>query len=638
MAVRKLRADPRGHAHRVATTMLGVATAMLLAAMPLVSAGANPTQELSSTANLPNPAGEQIFEAVCAACHEHARARAPDAYLLKRMTPSSIYRTLTTGAMRIQAQGLDQAQKRAVVEFLAGPLDASDAKLKPPPCHGPAADFNFSLPPPFAGWGLDPANTRYVNSRTAGVGAGDVAGLRLKWAFGVNGATRMGSQPTLAGGAIYIGGQDGGVYALERDSGCLRWQFQAAAEVRTGIVVSPWSSGDPTARPEVYFGDVIGNVYALDAISGKRVWQDHVEAHPSATLTAAPVLYGERLYVAVSSIEEAVPGKYPCCTFRGSIVAYDAKSGVRRWQSYLSPKPKFRGTNDSGAEVYAPAGVAVWNAPTIDAKRGVMYFGTGDGYSSPVSKLSDAIVAMRLDTGRIVWSYQATKHDAWNVGCMLKEKPNCPREDGPDYDFGTAAILASDTHGRARVFAGQKSGWVHAVDPLNGHLLWKTRVGRGGLMGGVYFGLATREDVLFVPVNDVPDGGKHDQAARPGLYALDVATGNVLWVAAIPADACRERGAQCAPGIAAPVTATDDLVITGAGDGAIRIFNARSGEKLWQYDTTVSVVTVGGGSAHGGSIGGGAGPLVQGGTLIVESGYGYAGRIPGNVMLVFEVR
>jgi polyvinyl alcohol dehydrogenase (cytochrome) len=586
----------------------------------------------------PNPRGEKIFNEVCAPCHEHGGARAPDAYLLKLMTPASIYGALTTGAMRIQAAGLDDDEKSAVVEFLAGPRVPVDAGLLPPHCQGAKAELDFGRPPAFSGWGLDPGNTRHVDARSSGLTTANIARLRLKWAFGVEGAIRMASQPALAGGAIYVGAQDGGVYALDQTSGCLRWQFHASAEVRTGIVVSPWREGDASARPGVYFGDIIGNIYAVDARSGDLLWRDHVDAHPAATLTAAPVLWSNRLYVAVSSIEEGVSGKYDCCTFRGSIVAYDARSGKRQWQSYLLPKAVLRGTTSSGEKMYAPAGVAIWGAPAIDERRGLLYFGTGDSYTSPAPKRSDAIVAMRLDTGKIVWSYQATRHDAWNVGCMLKAKPNCPREDGPDHDFGTAAILAADTHGRERVFAGQKSGWVHAVDPDTGRLLWKTRVGRGGLMGGVYFGLATREDMLFVPVNDVSDGGVHDEPASPGLYALDVRDGRVLWRAPIGADACADRGPECAPGIAAPVTTTGDLVLTGAGDGRLRVYGARSGEKLWQYDTAQSVATVGGGSAHGGSMGGGAGSLVFGGMLIVESGYGFGGRMPGNVMLVFEVQ
>jgi polyvinyl alcohol dehydrogenase (cytochrome) len=612
---------------------------ILLMALTCVAVWATSTQDRPPPVvpHTPNPRGEKIFKEVCAPCHEHGGARAPDAYLLKLMTPDSIYGTLTTGAMRIQAQGLDDEEKSAVVEFLAGARAPADAGLLPPRCRGPAAKFDFGRPPPFSGWGFDPANTRYVDSRASGLSAANIARLRLKWSFGVKGAIRMASQPALGGGAIYIGGQDGSVYALEQGSGCLRWQFHAPAEVRTGIVVSPWNGGDVSARPRVYFGDLIGNIYAVDAISGDLLWRDHVDAHPASTLTAAPVLQGDRLYVAVSSIEEGVSGRYDCCTFRGSIVAYEARSGKRVWQSYLLPKAVFRGTTSSGEKVYAPAGLAIWGAPAIDERRGLLYFGTGDSYTSPAPKLSDAIVALRLDTGKIAWSYQATRHDAWNVGCMMKEKPNCPRENGPDHDFGTAAILAADSRGKERVFAGQKSGWVHAVDPDTGQLLWKTRVGRGGLMGGVYFGLATREDMLFVPVNDAPDGGVHDEAAKPGLYALDVRDGRVLWQVPIDADACKDRGAQCALGIAAPVTATGDLLIAGAGDGELRIYGARSGEKLWQYDTAQTVATVGGGSAHGGSIGGGAGPLVWGGTLIVESGYGFAGRMPGNVMLVFEL-
>ena len=333
---------------RLYATML-IASVSFAARTPLMAAAA---QELppAMVTHASNPRGEKIFSELCAPCHEHGGARAPDATLLKLMTPSFIYSTLTTGAMRMQARGLDEEEKSAVVEFLAGPRVPSDAKLLPPRCHDAAAKFDFGLPPPFSGWGFDPANTRYVDSRSSGLSAANIGHLRLKWAFGVDGAIRMASQPALAGGAIYLGAQDGNVYALDQGSGCLRWQFQAPAEVRTGIVVSSWKRDDVSARPRVYFGDLIGNVYAVDAITGNLGWQDHVDAHPTSTLTAAPVLHGDRLYVAVSSTEEGVPGKYDCCTFRGSIVAYETRSGKRLWQSYLLPKAVFRGSTSNGRE------------------------------------------------------------------------------------------------------------------------------------------------------------------------------------------------------------------------------------------------------------------------------------------------
>lgn len=80
------------------------------------------------------------------------------------------------------------------------------------------------------------------------------------------------------------------------------------------------------------------------------------------------------------------------------------------------------------------------------------------------------------------------------------------------------------------------------------------------------------------------------------------------------------------------MSATDELVFTGASDGWLRIYDAATGEVLWTYDTTQRVGTLG-----GGSIGGGAGPIAWRGSVYVESGYGFAGRMPGNVLLVFGV-
>jgi polyvinyl alcohol dehydrogenase (cytochrome) len=217
------------------------------------------------------------------------------------MNPTAIYRALTVGAMRTQTQGLSDADRKAVSEYLTGANISSESGFTPPACTGTAAYFDSARVPTFSSWGHMPFNTRTVSSKVAGIDRNTVGRLRLKWAFGVAGGTRMRSHPSLAGGAIYFGADDGIVYALDGKTGGARWTFQAAVEVRTGIVISPWQPADPDPKPIAYFGDMVGNVYAVDTRTGRQLWSDRTDTHPGTTLTGTPALYGNRLYVLVSS-------------------------------------------------------------------------------------------------------------------------------------------------------------------------------------------------------------------------------------------------------------------------------------------------------------------------------------------------
>jgi polyvinyl alcohol dehydrogenase (cytochrome) len=93
-------------------------------------------------------------------------------------------------------------------------------------------------------------------------------------------------------------------------------------------------------------------------------------------------------YVPVSSWEESRAGDpaYPCCTFRGSIVALRIGDGARLWQTYFTEEPRERAKNGTGAPLYGPSGVAVWSTPTVDAARGLLYVTTGDNYTEPRAK------------------------------------------------------------------------------------------------------------------------------------------------------------------------------------------------------------------------------------------------------------
>ncbi len=582
--------------------------------------------------------GQAIYEQVCAGCHEAGVNRAPQRFILSQMTPESIHRALTEGVMQLQSSGLSADEKVAVAEFVTKrKLGTGETAAAPKMCIGDAAAFDRNDTPAFSGWGMDLASTHSVADDLAGITRKNVGKLKLKWAVGFPNALRARSQPMVAAGAVFVGSHNGTVYALDQKTGCARWTFAASGEVRNGIVISPWQKGDATANPLLFFGDLVGNAYAIEAFTGKLVWRQKMDEHQSVTLTASPALYKDTLFIPVSSLEEgaAADPKYPCCTFRGSLVAVDSRTGEHKWRTYFAAEAKERGKNSHGTPQFGPSGNPIWNTPSIDEKRRQIYVATGDNYSTPADDMSDAIVALDLDTGKIKWHYQALANDAWNVACSEKDKANCPDEDGPDYDFGAGVVLAKGKDGRDYVMAGQKSSIAYGLDPDTGKLVWKNQVGRGGVVGGIHFGMAASKGRLFVPVSDVPDGKTYDIPANPGLFALDVVTGKYVWKAPSK-DVCNGRD-FCHPGYSGAITATDQLVFAGSNDGWFRAYDAATGKILWQDDTTRTVKTLNGTSAHGGSMGGGAGPVVYRGMVYMNSGYGFAGKMPGNVLMAYSV-
>ncbi|MBM70736.1 MAG: dehydrogenase [Haliea sp.] len=583
------------------------------------------------------PDGAALYQQHCASCHEGGVAKAPQLSLLQIMPPTSILRAMQGGVMQTQAAAMTDAQQRLLAEYLSGHSLAEAAMSSAAPqCTAQRSAFDFSAQPDTAGWGVNLGNHRYYRPEIAGITAAEMGELELKWAFAFPGALRARSQPAIAGGAVFIGSQDGTVYALDKTTGCIRWRFSTVAEVRNGIVVADWAE-DTKSPPLLYFGDLVGNVYALNAVTGELVWRDRPDDHPSLTLTASPALHDGRLYVPLSSLEvtaAADPG-YACCTFRGGVAVYDARSGEKLHTSYtIAEPPVVVGKNAVGTDRIAPSGSPVWNTPALDIERGVMYVGTGENYSSPANDTSDAILALSLADGSIVWSQQMTVGDAWNMGCETEERINCPPEDGPDYDFGAATLLATTSEGRDLVLAGQKSGDVYALDPARGGaIVWQKKLGRGGIQGGVHFGMALDGDVLYVPMSDFDGGARWPGKAFPGMYAVDIRNGDVLWFT--PAEDLCEGREFCQPGLSAAASAIAGGVVAGAMDGVLRAYDKATGKVLWSYDSVRSFDTTDGGTALGGSFGGAAGPVFSDGMMFVNSGYGIYFHMPGNVFLAF---
>jgi len=581
-------------------------------------------------------AGEALYQQHCASCHGGTVAKAPPLTLLQIMSGSSVLRAMNSGVMQSQASMMSPEERVQVATWLTGMDPTQVAKAPAPSCEGTMATVDVGSGAETSGWGVDLENQRHFDGARTSLKATDIENLELKWAFAYPEALRARSQPAIAGNTLFVGSQNGTVYALDRDTGCIRWAFSTIAEVRTGIVVDPRNDLN-NDFPLIYFGDLVGNVYAVNGGSGELVWRDRPDDHPSLTLTAAPALHDGVLYVPLSSLEvtEAADPNYACCTFRGGVAAYEAETGKRLWTGYtIAETPKVVGKNAVGTDRIAPSGAPVWNTPAIDSKRGLLYVGTGENYSSPANDTSDAIVALKLSDGSIAWHQQMTPGDAWNMGCETPERINCPPEDGPDYDFGAATIIATTSSGRDLIVAGQKSGHVHALDPDNGgKLVWQEKLGRGGIQGGVHFGMAIDGDTVYVPMSDFDGGSRWPGVAKPGMFALELATGKTLWYTETE-DQCNGRE-FCQPGISAAASSLKGGVVAGAMDGKLRVYDHGTGKVIHTFDSTTSFETLDGGQAHGGSFGGASGPVFSGNMMFINSGYGIYFHMPGNVLLAF---
>jgi polyvinyl alcohol dehydrogenase (cytochrome) len=586
----------------------------------------------------------QLFKDHCASCHEAGAAapgaRIPPVSVLKTMTPTAILKTLETGIMKSQAAVLSTNERQAVANFLGKAITVE--RRRDEIANSCPAGAKWKDTPGWTNWGAGLSNMRYQGAKEAGLKAEDVPKLALKWAFAFPDTSVLRSQPAVYRGRVFAGSQDGSIYSLDAETGCVYWTTTVQAEVRSGITVAEVESG----KPSLFFGDSSGFLYGLDATTGKQLWKLALDEHPAAKATSSPVFYKGRLYVGVSSLEEALsvsPG-YVCCTFRGSVFAIQASDGKVLWKTHMiEGTAKEQPKTKRGSPAMGPSGIGVWTAPTLDVSRDIMYVTTGDNYSDPPTPFSDAVLALQMSTGRILWSKQLTAGDAWNSSCYLENKVNCPDSDGPDFDFASSAALVSLANGRRALLLGQKSGIAYAVDPdRKGEILWQQRIGKGGTVGGIEWGGATDGRNFYVALSDVA----FDVALKPGtndrqyeldatkgggMFAVRADTGQQIWET--PPPGCKERR-PCSPAQSAAVTAIPGVVFSGALDGHLRAYSTTDGKIIWDYDTDREFTTTNNLAGHGGALDVG-GPIIAGGMLFVNSGSAQRNGLPGNVLLAF---
>jgi polyvinyl alcohol dehydrogenase (cytochrome) len=604
--------------------------------------------------------GEQLFNQHCASCHDNPAMHAPTREALAGFAKESILIALEFGKMQPMAAHLSRQERGLIAIYLAGNSQNDYDWIAQHTCTEP----DSSTPTEYApDWGFGNHNRRFVSNERAGINRENVAQLELAWSLAFPKVSDMRSQPAIIGNTLYFGDKAGKLYALDRTLGCVRAHTKVFSGIRSAITVATLGDG----KKLLVFADSVATVFAVDPQTLDIVWQQPVRLFETSVVTGSISFYDDRLFVPVSSFEVAAAGSpsHICCKSHGGVIALDASNGERLWQWHATDDAVLQGQNADGQDQFGPSGAAVWTTPAIDAKRRRIYFGTGENLSHPATDTSDAIIALDMETGALAWRFQATADDVWNAAC-LNGGANCPANAGGDFDFGASVIIAERADGSELLLAGQKSGEVFALDPDpdladsngNGKVLWRNRISLGTTNGGIHWGMALSGQRLVVPVAD-PEREREGYIPKPGLYALDLASGDVMWQQPVA------RGCDIAPenrpliglesvrsgktpdlaqqylcsfyyGLSAAAIATPELAFSAGLDGKLRAYDIQSGDILWQVETAVPFDTLNGVKGHGGAIDVG-GPVLADGWLYVQSGYSMFGQLPGNVLLAYKV-
>jgi polyvinyl alcohol dehydrogenase (cytochrome) len=573
--------------------------------------------------------GFVIFQVTCTGCHGNpAVPRAPSQAALMAMSAEKIYESLTSGVMApVVGNKLTEGPRRAVAESLSGQrLGAAvqgDAAHMPNRCADNRDLRETANTPGWNGWGVDTSNTRFQPAAT-GLNAESVSRLKLRWAFGYPNGVSAFAQPAVRFGRVFVGTDTGFVYSLDTQTGCVYWSFKAKAGVRTAMTLAQIAAGTGHIQA-VFFGDLQGTVYAVDARRGHILWSRHVAERPTQRVTAAPTYYQGRLYVPISSWEEigASVLTYQCCRSVGAVASLDANSGRVVWKTPVipgPPRPLFR--NEQGVQQWGPAGGSVWNSPTIDPQRKAVYFGTGDGTTYPAAPTTDAVMALDMKSGRLLWTHQVYEGDSFLGSCNFPHPSNCPKVVGPDWDIPASPVLVALAAGQRRLIVGTKPGDVLALDPdKDGALVWKVfapahKLGPEESAGvpGILWGFSVDQENAYIGLGVT------------GVVALKLTTGERSWTSAL--DSGHKTNYNSAN------TSLPGVVLQGGSDGRVHALSAADGHVLWSFETSRDFDTVNQVKARGGSINVG-GPVVADGMLFVSSGYAVLGGIPGNVLLAF---
>ncbi len=518
-------------------------------------------------------------------------------------------------------------------------------------------------------------NISNTGNNASQINSTNVSKLKLALTHAAAGETEKRGAPAMTQQAVFFT-EGRSVVAMNRVSGCQYWSYDVV-DKKTPLVgsnavrsSSVYFLNEGASKPAlILVGDWYANFYAIDAKTGKLVWSKFIGADPDHhMITGGVQYYGGKLFVPVASkevITALLEFGTTCCKSHGMMQALDPYTGKIIWTYHTARDA----TLDKSTNRYAPNGMSIWSVPAIDPARGSVYVGTGQNYTPPTTANEDSIIALDINTGKPKWVFQGTSGDAWNTSCQAPIEhltKNClpAPPGGGDLDFGAPPILAHLSNGTDAVIAGEKSGVLYSLNPDTGAKNWSLRLGAGGNIGGIHWGMASDSNRVYAGVSDVTvnkisglsvdnltnlrdlvgDNIELSKNAKPGVYAVDLITGKLAWEQH-PTHTYNDpsKGALTVSSIySAALSVTNDVVFAASLDGVVKAFRTSDGAELWSYATAYKFTDVNGTAGNGGTIDA-VGPVPGGTDLLVNSGFATFGRLnrfqggPGNALFIFRL-
>jgi polyvinyl alcohol dehydrogenase (cytochrome) len=502
------------------------------------------------------------------------------------------------------------------------------------------------------GFGFNLQNTRNQPSL---INSANVANLELDFTLNADGAKERRGAPAVTEQTIYYHTPDS-VDAVDRETGCIYWTYEAPDRVRSASVTLV---DEPTLNKRIIVvGTWTGFVIALDAKTGEEIWNVDAKEFAVNMITGGIQYHNGRLYVpmATKSVILAVT-QFSCCESHGSLVSLNSATGQEVW--------RFHGTQEAtrvNINRMSPNGVSVWSTPMLDIARNQVVIGTAQNLTQPTTAMENSVVAINMNNGDVNWVFQATANDAYNATCDVTGEPinQC---DGPDLDWDViSAILTQNSQGEDIIVAGDKKGSVYQINPANGEVLWETRLGAGGKLGGIHWAMAVDSNQIYAGIADVTakKSSVIDSAlgtdifgwtslevpmiqvpnAMPGIYALDLDSGTLNW----EIHDTHFYGNQMVDSIySAGLSVTNDVLFAASLNGVVKAFKTSNGDELWRYNTAIDITDVQGRAGNGGTVEG-PGPVIAGDNMLLNSGYNTFGGTneyqagPGNALFVFKLK